>query len=148
MCETHINLVYDYTGAVSQEYDFMQLLFGSAEFQVYYRERGTAQKADVDGILDQCNDRLRWIRMNRMTQYMAEVGLAQLVRSIVIQYQGWGFQSLSRCCLPLELGVRFPHWSLRHALQEASKYPLPGMGCKNHPTERTGHLGPLGGSVS
>ena len=34
-----------------------------------------------------------------------EVGLAQLVRGIVIKYQGWGFQSLSRCLVPLELGV-------------------------------------------
>lgn len=68
MCETRMNLVHDYIGAARQQHDFMQLLFGSAKFQVYYRERSTSQKAVVDGILDRCNNRLRWIRMDMMTQ--------------------------------------------------------------------------------
>ena len=43
MCETHMNLVHDYVGAAHQQHDFMQLLFGSAQFQFYYWERSTVQ---------------------------------------------------------------------------------------------------------
>ena len=39
ICETRMNFVHDFIGAARQQHDFVQLLFGSAKFQVYYRER-------------------------------------------------------------------------------------------------------------
>ena len=52
MCNTRMNVCYDYVVAAQNQHDFGTLLWGSNSFQVYYKERSTKVQDSTCAILD------------------------------------------------------------------------------------------------
>ena len=71
MCDTRMNLVCDFIKAARKQHDFLMLLRGNAQFQVYYRERSDKEKNRIDEILCRCMDRKRWERMDIVVDSLA-----------------------------------------------------------------------------
>ena len=67
MCETRMNLCYDYIVASRNQHDFVKLLWGNSAFQEYFKERDNKVQKTTRGILDRCNDNSRWERMDVLT---------------------------------------------------------------------------------
>ena len=67
MCETRMNLCYDYVVAARNQHDFVKLLWGNLAFKEYFKERDDNVQKTTRGILDRCNDNSRWERMDILT---------------------------------------------------------------------------------
>ena len=64
MCETRMNLCFDFIQAARRQHDFLKLLWGNSAFQVWYKERSTKVQDSTRAILDRCNEQARWERMD------------------------------------------------------------------------------------
>jgi len=68
--DTRMNLGHEFICAARHQHDFLQLLRGNPKFRQYYRERTPEKKANLDAILDRCQDARRWERMDLVTTHI------------------------------------------------------------------------------